>query len=105
MNCFTTIQQFVFSAFLLAAYVNAVSAQTLPSANSAAINIAKNINVAVQGEPLDHRVNTASMELGPMPTKDGKRLYFSRQGFPGNTGGTSDEDIWYCEFDEVTQSW
>lgn len=79
-------------------------AQIIP-AGGPPINIAKNINPSVTGEQLSHNVNTSYMELGPMPTKDGKRLYFSRQGFPGNTGGVEDEDIWYCEFDDITQSW
>jgi hypothetical protein len=38
-------------------------------------------------------------------TKDGKRLYFSRHGHPENTGGAGDQDIWFSEFDEPTQSW
>lgn len=69
------------------------------------VNIAPNINPAAVAEPLNFLVNTQYRELGPMPTKDGKRLYFSRQGFPENTGGANDEDIWYCEFDDATQSW
>lgn len=70
-----------------------------------AINVAPNINTDVMGQPLSHLVNSPYKELGPMPTKDGTRLYFSRQGYPENTGGAHDEDIWYCEFNEATQSW
>lgn len=69
------------------------------------VNVARNINTKVQPERLNDLVNTVYNEFGPMPTKDGKRLYFSRQGFPDNTGGAEDEDIWYSEFDEQTQSW
>jgi hypothetical protein len=69
------------------------------------VNIAKNVNVKIHAEPLEPEVNTLYNELGPMPTKDGKRLYFSREGFPGNMGGVDDEDIWYSDFDETTQSW
>jgi outer membrane protein OmpA-like peptidoglycan-associated protein len=69
------------------------------------INVAKNINTSVHAEALNYLVNTVYNELGPMPTKDGKRLYFSRAGFPGNTGGAEDEDIWYSEYDEATQLW
>lgn len=69
------------------------------------IRLAPNINQEVNAEPLNYLINTPYRELGPMPTKDGKRLYFSRQGYPENTGGESDEDIWYAEFDDATQQW
>jgi flagellar motor protein MotB len=69
------------------------------------INQASNIQTAVEAEPLDGRVNSAFIEFGPTLTKDGKRLYFSRQGHPKNTGGAKDEDIWYCEFNDSTQTW
>lgn len=69
------------------------------------INVAKNINTQIKAEALSSQVNTGYNEFGPMPTKDGKRLYFSRQGFPKNIGGADDEDIWYSEFNEETQSW
>jgi hypothetical protein len=69
------------------------------------VNVAKNVNVKIHAESLEAEVNTLYNELGPMPTKDGKRLYFSREGFPGNMGGVDDEDIWYSDFDETTQSW
>lgn len=79
------------------------AAQIAPAGSG--VNIATNINTDVVAEELNYLVNTQYKELGPMPTKDGKRLYFSRQGYPENTGGADDEDIWYCEFDEVTQQW
>ncbi|MEX2233077.1 MAG: OmpA family protein [Cyclobacteriaceae bacterium] len=69
------------------------------------VNVAKNINTAIKSERLNSKVNTAYNEFGPLPSKDGKRLYFSRQGSPANIGGVDDEDIWYSEFDEGTQSW
>jgi outer membrane protein OmpA-like peptidoglycan-associated protein len=69
------------------------------------VSIAPNVNTEVIAEELNFLVNTPYKELGPMPTKDGKRLYFSRQGYPENVGGVNDEDIWYCEFDDVSQSW
>lgn len=69
------------------------------------INVAKNINIANISEPLKSTVNSDYVESGPMLTKDGKRLYFSRHGHPDNLGGNRDQDIWYSEFDEATQSW
>jgi OmpA-OmpF porin, OOP family len=69
------------------------------------INVARMIETAVVAEPLDGTVNSQYIEYGPTFTKDGRRLYFSRQRHPGNTGGENDEDIWYSEFDDATQSW
>lgn len=69
------------------------------------IRVAENIETTVVGEPLNQKVNTPFIEYGPTLTKDGKRLYFSRQGFAGNTGGATDEDIWFSLFDDATQSW
>jgi outer membrane protein OmpA-like peptidoglycan-associated protein len=83
-----------------------VSSQQIPEIGTGLpIKIAEQVDISVEGEQLNHLVNTPYRELGPMPTKDGKRLYFSRQGHPDNTGGEVDEDIWYCEFDDGTQSW
>ncbi len=69
------------------------------------INIAPNIETGIIAEPLDNRVNSKFIEYGPTLSKDGRRLYFSRQGHPSNTGGTADEDIWFSEFDDASQSW
>ena len=88
----------------IAATVPAFAQQAGPVAG-AQVNVAETINLNVKSEPLNFLINTPYKELGPMPTKDGKRLYFSRQGYPGNTGGANDEDIWYSEFDEISKSW
>ena len=95
----------IIAASILPIFLSSVDAQQTEQPGSYRVNIAKNINVTIMGEPLDYTINTPYKELGPMPTKDGTRLYFSRQGFPGNTGGENDEDIWYSEFDQETQSW
>lgn len=93
----------------LALYMASVATSGFPQATgrfeAPSVNVAKNINTSIKGERLNSRVNTAYNEFGPLPTKDGKRLYFSRQGSPANIGGVDDEDIWYSEFDEGTQSW
>ena len=106
MKCFdlTKITFVPAVAAMMLSFTNGFS-QGPPAPDGLPINVAKNINTDVQGERLDHFVNSPFRELGPMPTKDGKRLYFSRQGHPDNTGGSEDEDIWYCEFDDETQDW
>jgi hypothetical protein len=95
----------IIACLLIVTCVHVAHAQSAAPVASTKVNIAPNVNTTVVAEQLDVLVNTPYKELGPMPTKDGKRLYFSRQGYSENIGGLGDEDIWYCEFDEVTQSW
>lgn len=82
---------------------------TAYSQNSASkdkrVNVSKAIDTTRIAEPLNGKVNTMYVESGPMLTKDGKRLYFSRHGDPKNIGGIKDQDIWFSEFDDETQSW
>ena len=69
------------------------------------INVSKSINTSVVAVTLNDKVNSRFVESGPILTKDGKRLYFSRYGHPDNSGGAEDMDIWFSEFDNATQSW
>ncbi|HMJ70388.1 MAG TPA: OmpA family protein [Cyclobacteriaceae bacterium] len=94
----------IFAAHLLVVPAT-VLAQQADDLSGKQIKVAPNINTSVQSEALNYLVNTPYKEYGPMPTKDGKRLYFSRQGYPDNLGGVDDEDIWYCEFDDESQTW
>jgi outer membrane protein OmpA-like peptidoglycan-associated protein len=49
-------------------------------------------------EKLDENVNSATSELNPLLSPDGKTLYFSRKNHPENVGGVNDkEDIWFSE--------
>lgn len=89
----------------LAFVFSSAFAQDDHSLGGSQINIADNIETAVVAEPLSGTVNTKSIEFGATLTKDGQRLYFSRQGYAGNTGGVKDEDIWFSEFNEETQTW
>src|SRR5690242_10867838 len=90
-------------AFLMMSY--AAFCQLDQNLGGHQIRVAKMIETAVVAESLDNKVNSPFLEYGPTFTKDGRRLYFSRQYHPGNTGGEADEDIWYSEFDDATQSW
>ena len=97
--------QFYYIPVLVCAFHVVCFGQTDQKLGGQQINIASNIEISVVAEPLDGRVNSAFIEYGPTLTKDGKRLYFSRQGHPKNTGGAKDEDIWFCEFVDSTQNW
>lgn len=99
-----TLSSVIHGLFCMLLFSTATSAQTDSLAGNP-INISKAINVSVIAEPLNDKVNSPFIESGPMLTKDGKRLYFSRHGHPKNTGGVNDQDIWYNEFDDATQSW
>lgn len=93
----------VFSVVLASCII--ARGQQGPSAAANEIRVAENIVTEIIAEPLSQKVNTPFIEYGPTLTKDGKRLYFSRQGFEGNVGGVKDEDIWFSLFDEATQDW
>lgn len=80
-------------------------AQQDQSLGGGQIRLAENIETAIVAQPLSGKVNTPFVEYGPTLTKDGRRLYFSRQGFAGNVGGVGDEDIWFSNFDDATQDW
>jgi len=99
------IYKLVISASMVLTIQSALAQSTKAPATGEQIHVAPHIDTSVEGMPLNYLVNTSYKEFGPMPTKDGTRLYFSRQGHPENTGGSNDEDIWYSEFDEVNQSW
>lgn len=80
-------------------------AQTDQGLGGNQINIAENIETTIVAEPLSGTVNTKCIEFGATLTKDGQRLYFSRQGYAGNVGGVKDEDIWFSVFNDETQTW
>lgn len=69
------------------------------------VNVAKSINTSIEAQSLNAKINSPYNESGPILTKDGKRLYFSRSGHPNNLGGVNDQDIWFSEFDEASQAW
>jgi hypothetical protein len=59
-----------------------------------------------EAQKLPGYINTSFKEVGPLVSPDGKTLYFSRQNFPGNTGGVLDyEDIWFSTYNIITDSW
>ncbi|MBC7388840.1 MAG: OmpA family protein [Opitutaceae bacterium] len=63
-------------------------------------------DIGVNIKKLGDEVNSVYPELGPLPSPDGKTLYFSRRYDPKNTGGAADvEDIWYSNWDEQQQKW
>ncbi|UOR03838.1 RICIN domain-containing protein [Hymenobacter aerilatus] len=51
-------------------------------------------------------VNTPANELQPVPTPDGKRLYFARTKYAGNTeGNTESGDIWVSTSTNNGETW
>ena len=72
---------------------------------SVRINVADNLRDDIIVEKLNDNVNSPYVELSPIVSPDGKKLFFSRAS-PENVGGANDlEDIWYAEKDEVTGEW
>lgn len=61
-------------------------------------------NGTTWGTPINcgPNVNSGLIEWSPSVSPDGKRLYFSAFGRPGSQGGW---DIWYSDWDSVSQQW
>lgn len=56
--------------------------------------------------PVNMSMNGPFEEIKPVTVPGGNRLYFSRVSNPHNILGAADqEDIWYVEFDEATDTW
>ncbi len=72
----------------------------------ARINLMPDINTKLQVYRLNDLINSDKREIKPLLTRDGKTLYYSRRGHAENVGGLDDlEDIWYSDFDNITQDW
>lgn len=72
----------------------------------AKINLMPNINTKLQVYRLNDLINSDKREIKPLMTSDEKTLYYSRRGHEDNVGGLDDlEDIWYSDFDNITQDW
>lgn len=72
----------------------------------ASINVMQDLNTKLQVYRLNDLINSDKREIKPLLTKDGKTLYYSRRGHAQNVGGVDDlEDIWYSDFDNITQEW
>lgn len=54
-------------------------------------NVQQEIAFAAQKENLGPHINSPFAETKPIISPDGKTLYFTRQNYPGNTGGKKDE--------------
>jgi len=54
---------------------------------------------------LPGNINSPYQELGPIPSLDGKTIYYSRHHDPKNMGGKEDEDIWFSQWDSVNNHW
>jgi hypothetical protein len=64
---------------------------------SAAVSVAQEIRFA-DPQPLSNEINSEGEEVNPILSQDGKKLYFSRAFFDGNTGGKpAGIDIWVSQ--------
>lgn len=66
----------------------------------AKINRIPDLPVKQVRENLGKRVNSASQEVAPIISPDGKTLYFTRGNHPENTGSPSRQDVWYSTLNE-----
>lgn len=85
-----------------------LSTTTLPAQTGLTgnpVNVTSLINPEAKMSPLNDKVNSVFVEGGPLVANSGKVIYYSRRGHPQNTGGESDQDIWYNVFNDSTQQW
>lgn len=77
-----------------------------PNSPASTVQVAENVNVTARAESLGKVVNSPYREFKPLVSPEGDRLYFTRQGHPGNVGGIEDhEDIWYSENGNSRSTW
>ncbi len=68
--------------------------------------VADFVNPDVVSYEIPGNVNSPTPEIKPLPSPDGKYLFFSRSFHPDNVGGEDDqEDIWYSEWDASGKKW
>jgi OmpA-OmpF porin, OOP family len=110
----TTIKIIILVLIVLGAAFHSVTiqAQSFTATTSHNRELTKS-SASAQGVPAEAKaiefkgmVNSAFPDIKPKLAPSGKRLYFSRNFHPGNTNGVNDpEDIWYSDFDAVSNSW
>jgi len=61
------------------------------------INLIADAIKGYKKENLGKNVNSKYTEIGPIVSPDGNTLYLTRKNHPQNTGGTKNDDIWYCK--------
>jgi OmpA-OmpF porin, OOP family len=77
--------------------IDAVGISSSADSIKVRINLAPGVLTNGQRENLGPNVNSETDELLPVISPDGKTLYFTRQGHPGNMGDPDMQDIWVAE--------
>ncbi len=85
--------------FLEEYQVDAVGITNCSDTIKPTINIIPDAITKFKPEPVTI-VNSDFSELAPIITPDGRTLYFTREGHPGNIGPDKQQDVWYSEIDE-----
>lgn len=63
------------------------------------INVAKESVQKLKAENLGANINSRYSELAPVISPDGRRIFFTRDGHPGNIGMLKKQDVWTSQFD------
>ncbi|MBI5324215.1 MAG: OmpA family protein [Ignavibacteriae bacterium] len=66
------------------------------------INLVQSSEIINKPERLSREVNSIYDELSPLISPDGKKLYFTRDSHPENTGNLKKDDIWVSELDSLS---
>ncbi len=60
------------------------------------IRLAPDIPSKVVKEDLGKHINSKGDQVAPVISPDGRVLYFTRSGHPGNVGSPDNQDVWYA---------
>ncbi len=91
--------EFNTSFFLEEYQIDAVGLTACKDTIKPVINVIPDVISEFKPEPVTI-VNSDFSELAPIITPDGRTLYFTREGHPGNIGPDKQQDVWYSEIDE-----
>jgi OOP family OmpA-OmpF porin len=78
-------------------HIDAIAISDSRDSIKAEIRIAEGLPTTGERENLGPNVNSASDELCPVISPDGKTLHFTRQGHPDNIPPADNQDIWVCQ--------
>jgi outer membrane protein OmpA-like peptidoglycan-associated protein len=64
------------------------------------LKLATEPNASVFRENLGKNINTVYIEICPVISPDGKKIYFTRENDPNNIGKTKNQDIWFSTLND-----
>jgi outer membrane protein OmpA-like peptidoglycan-associated protein len=80
--------------------IDAVAISDSKDSINVKINEAAEFDFNIVKENLGPKINSLYAELAPIISQDGKTLFFTRDGHPGNFGIKKKQDVWFSKVNE-----